>query len=516
MKIGFPASLSARITIGFVILVVAFGAISLRTVKATEELHQAIRIIHGGHLQLALVSSDMHSRQSGLRSYLREELQEENSLVWAQKRLQRFLDARAGLLQAAESILGDAKANALEMDGADNKQFDTTSDLLGRIRLLVDQSEEAYQILLASPPIAGSPVADSVAKALKRQQRVELQLAQLTDELKKWEAIRVVALSDRLEEESRKAWIYTLVFSVVAIVLGLLMAYGATIMLRPLQRLREAAGRIASGEYSHRIPVGGPREIADLANEFNVMGEAIAAHSRELVQAERLATAGKMAAMITHEVRNPLSSIGLNTELLQEELGLLPPDRMQESQELCRSIITEVDRLTDITEEYLQLTRLPNPKLQEESLGRVVRSVVSFIRDPMRSKGVQIEVDIEESPPFPLDEGQIRQALLNLIRNAAEAVEGREDGLVTIEVRPVGTNTELVISDNGTGIPEDIMEHIFEAFVSSKSSGTGLGLALTQQIISDHGGSIAVSNAASGGAVFRILFAHTAHTGAAL
>lgn len=510
-----PTSLSTRITIGFMVLVATFGAISLRTVVATEKLHQAIRIIHRGHLQLALVSSDLDGKQVALRNYLREELGEENSPRWARKRLERLIGARLTWLNRTEAILDDANVDARKMDGADNNQLATTNRLVERVRALVDESADNYKVLLKDPPIALAesaiqpPGRTIVLRVLKRQQRVELQLAQISDELKKWETKRVLALSDQLEVESRKAWIYTLVFGLIAVVLGILMAIGATLMLRPLKKLREAAGRIGSGEYTHRIPVEGPREIADLAQEFNVMGDAIEAHSRELVRTERLATAGKMAAMITHEVRNPLSSIGLNTELLEEELGQLPPDRVAEGQGLCRSIISEVDRLTEITEEYLQLTRLPNPKLQEESLGRIVESVVQFFGDQMRKLGVEIDVEIDaDLPTLSLDEGQIRQALLNLIRNAGDELAGQEDALIRIRVRNQGEHTELEVADNGKGIPEEIMERLFEAFVSTKSSGTGLGLALTQQIIEDHGGSISVANGPDSGAIFTLRLPH--------
>ena len=137
----------------------------------------------------------------------------------------------------------------------------------------------------------------------------------------------------------------------------------------------------------------------------------------------------------------------------------------------------------------------------------MVRSVVEFVRDQLRSRGVEVELDLEEEgPSLKLDEAQIRQALLNLIRNAADAVEDVSKGLVSIRVAHSDKGSELVVEDNGPGIPTEMIERIFEAFVSTKNSGTGLGLALTQQIIRDHGGTIEVGNSPTGGAVFRIKF----------
>lgn len=491
------------------VLVVTFAGISFSTVRNIEVLKRGIRITHAGYLQLALVSGDLDSKQSTLQSYLREELGEEPSERWARKRLQRLLDARQALLSKTEGILRDVRS----IDGVSPSQFGSTVRLVDKMRALVDESEAQYKILLETPPIAGritepvSPEYEEVLKAQRKQLRLERRMAQLTDDLKAHVSNKILLIGERLDDAARDTRIYTLVPGALAVLLGILMTLGVVVMLRPLKRLREAAGRIASGEYEHRISVEGPTEIAELAQEFNVMGQAIQERSLELVRTERLATAGKMAAMITHEVRNPLSSIGLNTELLEEELAALPAERVDEAQELCRSINKEVYRLTEITEEYLQLARLPTPKLQSESLERVVRSVVEFVRDQLRSRGVEVELDLEEEgPSLKLDEAQIRQALLNLIRNAADAVEDVPNGLVSLRVAHSEKGAELVVEDNGPGIPEEMIERIFEAFVSTKNSGTGLGLALTQQIIRDHGGTIEVCNSATGGAVFRIKF----------
>ncbi len=492
---------------------IVFGGISLSTVRTIERLNQWIRITHDGYLQLALVSGDLDSKQSTLQSYLREELGEENSERWARKRLQRLLDQRLALVRKTEGILSDV--GSLVDKGSTHevvrRHFAETQNLVKRMRALVDESKPNYDVLLANPPIARAEESPSTAQQLEvlkvrtKQLRLELQIGQRSDQLKKRVTSMVLRLTERLDVLSRRIWIYTLVFSAIALVLGILMTIGARVMLRPLQRLRDAAGRIARGDYSHRIAVQGPVEIAELAQEFNVMGQAIEERSIQLIRTERLATAGKMAAMITHEVRNPLSSIGLNTELLEEEFAALPADRAEEARSLCQAITREVDRLTDITEEYLQLARLPTPKLQEESLERVVQSVVDFIRDQLASRGVTIELHFDEAPTLLLDEGQIRQALLNLIRNAADAVEGQKEANVLVTVQHSDEAVILNVSDNGPGIPDEILEHLFEAFVSSKSSGTGLGLALTQKIVTDHGGTIEVDSTGNG-AVFAIRF----------
>src|SRR5204863_2163841 len=130
--------------------------------------------------------------------------------------------------------------------------------------------------------------------------------------------------------------------------------------LAPLRRLAASAKQIARGDYRQRVDVASGDEIGALAGEFNAMAAALEERELRLIRSERLAAVGKIAAQITHEVRNPLSSIGLNAELLEEELGALPGGA--ESRQIASAIVKEVDRLAAITEQYLRFARLPRPR----------------------------------------------------------------------------------------------------------------------------------------------------------
>ncbi len=222
---------------------------------------------------------------------------------------------------------------------------------------------------------------------------------------------------------------------------------------------------------------------------------------QRLIQTERLAAMGRMAAHVTHEVRNPLSSIGLNVELLEEEIE----GAGAEAKALLRAIEKEIDRLTAITEEYLRLARLPAPRLEPESLGEIAEEVGRFVAREMESSSVSLRVEVE--PGLPLvaaDEPQIRQALLNLLRNAREAMS--EGGEVRLEASTVDGGVEIRVRDRGPGIPPNERAHIFDLFYSTKERGTGLGLSLTQQIVAAHGGRIRCDDAPGGGTVFAIWF----------
>jgi signal transduction histidine kinase len=276
--------------------------------------------------------------------------------------------------------------------------------------------------------------------------------------------------------------------------------------LRPLGVLRERAREVAGGDYARRTGVTSHDEIGDLAREFDAMAGAIEEREQRLIRSERLATVGRMAAQITHEVRNPLSSIGLYAELLGDEIA----DRGDEPKRLVSSIISEVDRLTEITETYLRFARLPRPKLEREDLGAIVTGVLEFSRAELAQAGIALELDVAAGlPDVAADEAQLRQALLNLVRNAREAMSNRPGGRLRVVVACVeGASSEVrvTVQDSGGGIPPEHLGQIFDPFFSTKERGTGLGLALVQQIVVEHGGRIDVESGPEVGTTFTLVF----------
>jgi signal transduction histidine kinase len=304
----------------------------------------------------------------------------------------------------------------------------------------------------------------------------------------------------QIEANARYARWWSLALGALATFVAILVALWAVLTLRPLARLAEGARREARGDYRGRVAAQGGTEVAELAKEFNTMAQAIEEREQELVRSARLAAVGRMAAVITHEVRNPLSSIGLNGELLEEELGKVAAGgSADEARALLAAMQKEVDRLTAITEEYLRFARLPRPKLEREQVNDIAQSLVTFQREELAMRGVTVEAELApDLPPVMADEAQIRQALLNLVRNAADAMDGRGGTLRVSTARAAADTIEVRVSDTGPGIAEDNLARIFEPFFSTKEGGTGLGLALTQQIILDHGGRIGVSSTPAG------------------
>jgi len=221
-----------------------------------------------------------------------------------------------------------------------------------------------------------------------------------------------------------------------------------------------------------------------------------------LARSERLALVGQMLAQITHEVRNPLNALSLNAEMLADELSQFDPDRKTEGWEILGIIASEIDRLTDVTAHYLQLARRPPARLAGHDLGEIVRDVERLLSAELESRGVQMSLELEELPPVLADGNQLRQALLNVLRNAVEA------GAKTLRLstRVVDGLVEVELADDGPGMsPEDI-EHATDPFYSTKPSGTGLGLAITRQILEDHYGSIRVRSTVGRGTEIALIF----------
>ncbi len=225
---------------------------------------------------------------------------------------------------------------------------------------------------------------------------------------------------------------------------------------------------------------------------------------KQVSQAEGLATIGRMAAKVAHEIRNPLSSISLNAELLQDEVSGYECVNTDEAKTLLRAIISEIDRMTALTEEYLQFSRLPESRLARAHLAHTLEETVDFVRHELRQKRIAVESFVSEAlDEMRFDRVQIRRALLNLIRNAAEAMP--RGGKLSLRAEKKGQEAIIQIEDNGIGIPEEVMGRIFEPFFTTKEVGTGLGLALVQQIIHDHGGQISCTSKAGQGTTFSIV-----------
>jgi signal transduction histidine kinase len=179
------------------------------------------------------------------------------------------------------------------------------------------------------------------------------------------------------------------------------------------------------------------------------------------------------------------------------------PEDARESRELLAAVTREVDRLTEVTEQYLRMARPPRPSLGPTDVTEVLASVLEFSREELERAGVEVVRELTpDTPPALADDGQLRQVFLNLLRNAREAMP--DGGQLIISTQAHEREVEVALQDTGRGMTEAVRSRIFEPFFSTKEDGTGLGLAVCQQILKSHGGSLSCRSEAGRGTTFSV------------
>lgn len=478
---GFRRSVAARVLVSYAIVTLAFALVAAWSVYTQRVAARETKLVSSGYLPLALTVRDLVAKQDTWNTQLNHITAAKNPAdigVWfdVSLRLGRprlFSDLRSAITGAFVSD-GDERSNRLGQA--------LLSDV-GSIELFLRGDAERIERLLSALDRGDAAQAERLrdelvtrgSQALRRLQRLESEVQRNVDAmLEEAHAREVVAI--RL----------LIGLALLTLLVGALMALYARRVLRPLASVTERAQAVARGDLEPRAAVVSNDEIGELAATFERMVAAIAAANAQLVAAERLATIGKMAAHVTHEIRNPLSSIALNLELLEEQL----PAGDTEAHGLLKAIGKEVERLSALSRQYLSFARQMPSELAPEDVGEVVREAAEFVRRDLEKHDVALDVEVApDLPHLPADEGQLKQALMNLLRNAREAMPG--GGRVRVSVQRASSGgVDVCVEDEGPGIDPELGERLFEPFFSTKSHGTGLGLAITRQIAVSHGGSI--------------------------
>jgi PAS domain S-box-containing protein len=223
---------------------------------------------------------------------------------------------------------------------------------------------------------------------------------------------------------------------------------------------------------------------------------------RQLVQADKMASLGTLAAGIAHEIRNPMATINLNTQILLRDLDL-----DEEHQVYMLDIQKEVKKIERIISEILEFSKPRPAHLIESNINEVVLSVHELTRVQLRKDDLRVHFNLNESLPAVLiDPAQVSQVVINLVINAMQAMPEGGDLTITTQMDPITRRVELLVDDTGVGIPPDNLSKIFDPFFTNKPEGTGLGLAIARQILEKNQAAIYVSSKKGKGTVFRILF----------
>ena len=330
-------------------------------------------------------------------------------------------------------------------------------------------------------------------------------------------------------------------YVMVLTVVGFTMLFGIVLTIfipkmitKPIQSLFNAAESVAGGDYSVRLrDVKTSSEIDTLAKAFNNMIDNIERNNRELqkkneeimkllettrrfnelleseiaqatreieekhwelMKAEKLAAIGELATGVAHEVRNPLSGIGLALELMKDET------ENEEHRQTIRDILNEISRLERIVKGLFQLGHPKNLQLIECTPNDIVERALNLVSMKAKEKGITIRKDLACGSTFYVDHEQIEQVVLNLLINGIEATGW--SGEVRVETRTNNGSVEISVSDTGCGVPDDEMERILQPFYSTKETGTGLGLAISSRIVEAHKGKLHITSRVGQGSTF--------------
>jgi nitrogen fixation/metabolism regulation signal transduction histidine kinase len=322
---------------------------------------------------------------------------------------------------------------------------------------------------------------------------------------------------------------------VVTVVLGLILARGVT---RRINRLAMAINVVAQGDLSVRVPVTGSDELTELARVFNRMLTEMQQSRARIEYLQRIGAWQEMAQRLAHEIKNPLTPIQLAVQECHRKYGGEDSRYGALLDTTLEIVEEEVGTLRRLVGNFSSFARLPQAELTESDLREFLRDCSEQLTHLARSDGgdgllgedgfageaseaeplggpqVQITWHIPETAlPVAIDKQMLRRVLVNLVRNAVQAIRdmraaGRADGAtgqvsISTQVEPAGVT--LLVEDDGPGVPEGTRERIFDPYFTTKVDGTGLGLAIVKKIVVEHGGSIEVGQSARlGGAMFSL------------
>jgi signal transduction histidine kinase len=325
--------------------------------------------------------------------------------------------------------------------------------------------------------------------------------ARLAPDLPQWHAVVRAPRSHALAPVRRLSQRLALTMGLALVGALLLSTLAARQVVRPLGELTAAIREIARGEPGRApVPVRGDDEIGALAASFNDMASRLDRTQRDLVEAEKFAFVGELAAGVAHEIRTSLGVLGSAAQILERSL---PADASAESAELAQMVRAEVGRLGGVVNDLLNLRGRPL-RLETVLATELLARAAEFVAPQAREKGVRLEL---ASPPgeAPLrcDPELIHQVAVNLIVNALQAVSA--GGLVEARALPASHGEGgFDVRDDGPGIPPELRERVFQPFVTARAGGVGLGLTFVKRVVHEHRGSVSVDPGAGPGACIRV------------
>jgi signal transduction histidine kinase len=261
----------------------------------------------------------------------------------------------------------------------------------------------------------------------------------------------------------------------------------------PVERLVQAAIKVADGDFNEKVVIESRDEIGVLAESFNQMTERIMESEKKLVDSEKLAAAGRMAAGFAHEIRNPLTSIKMMGQVLRGRLK-----GQQDKQEILDQFVKEIDRLDRIIQEMIDRARPTDLKIKSCHINTQIEEVAGVAYEGLSAQAINLRLELGDGlPAIAIDPEKIKQVLWNLILNAKDAMP--KGGIIEI-MTGLSDNgfLEVRVKDSGQGIRPDNLDMLFQPFFTTKPEGVGLGLTMSLKIIEQHGGKLNLKNRTDG------------------
>ena len=499
-------SIATKVFLGFVVVLLTGGLVSGYGIVRLHRIGQGLALVHR-YSPLVLATGSLEGFQKE-RERNTERLLAEPDPAARHGLVDRtyFPRVAADLLATERRLIAEAQAG---LDERERAALDRIGARLTQVALRIEDEEKEAASLALALDGQRADLDERVARVRTAERRVDHEIKTLGQVL---QAQMDAGVGEAERQEVAARWA-VLALSTLALLVGLFVTFLSQRALRPIRGLTEAAQRIGRGSpEAVAVPDRGGDELALLAREFNAMAQRLALRERELkaqgealLRSERLAAIGRIAAQITHEIRNPLSSISLNAEELGERLRgeQLAAGGAPQTVALCDAIVREVDRLAAVTEEYLRFARLPKPVPTAADVNEAVRDLLDFVKPELDAGGVQLERRLSgDVPGVFADIGQLRQLLLNLVRNAREAMPG--GGTLRVSTLSSAGGVVIEVKDDGPGIPPERLQRIFDPFFTTKERGTGLGLALAQEIAQEHGGQLTCASTPGAGTTFSL------------
>ena len=296
-------------------------------------------------------------------------------------------------------------------------------------------------------------------------------------------------------------WVLTLALLALVAGTGMLVSISRT-LTRPIETLVGGTRALAQGNFDYQLSEDGAEEIRELSRAFERMRVQLRRTQKELLDSERLATIGRMASSISHDLRHYLSAMYANAEFMSDG-NISQPER----QELMMEVQTAVQGMTDLLESLLLFTQTGRALHPEyESIAQMLQRAVAMARSHPASRDVKITLKGLSSLEAWIDSKKLGRAVFNLVLNACQAAKrGKGAAAVTLSLLEDERSIRIRVADNGPGVPPSLRQKIFLPFVSEgRESGVGLGLTLAQQIAQEHGGSISLDESSEGDTVFTI------------